>query len=74
MRLDGVFFASPIAADGRVYFTSQTGEVIVVKAGREPAILARNDVGERLMASPAIAGGQILLRSDGRLFAIGRPR
>ena len=36
MRLDGVFFASPVAADGKVYFVSQTGETIVVKAGRTP--------------------------------------
>jgi outer membrane protein assembly factor BamB len=71
MRLDGVFFASPVAADGKVYFVSQTGETVVVKVGREPAILARNDLGERLVASPAISGGRILLRSDARLFAIG---
>jgi outer membrane protein assembly factor BamB len=71
-RLDGVFFASPVAADGKVYFVSQTGETIVVKAGRTPEILARNDLGERLVASPAISGGRIFLRSDGRLFAIGR--
>jgi outer membrane protein assembly factor BamB len=72
MRLDGVFFASPVAADGKIYFVSQTGETIVVKAGRVPAILARNDLGERLVASPAIAGGQIFLRSDGMLFAVGK--
>jgi outer membrane protein assembly factor BamB len=71
-RLDGVFFASPVAADGKVYFVSQTGETVVVKAGRKPEILARNDLGERLVASPAIAGGRIFLRSDARLFAIGR--
>ena len=72
-RLDGVFFASPVAADGKIYFASQTGETIVVKAGRVPAILARNDLGERLVASPAISNGQILLRSDARLFAIKSP-
>jgi outer membrane protein assembly factor BamB len=71
MRLDGVFFASPVAGDGKIYFVSQTGETIVVKAGRVPAILARNDLGERLVASPAISDGQIFLRSDGTLFAIG---
>jgi outer membrane protein assembly factor BamB len=71
-RLDGVFFASPVAADGMVYFVSQTGETIVVKAGRTPQILARNDLGERLVASPAISGGRIFLRSDARLFAIGK--
>jgi len=70
-RLDGVFFASPVAADGKIYFASETGETIVVKAGRAPAILARNDLGERLVASPAISKGQIFLRSDARLFTIG---
>ena len=66
-----MFFASPVAADGKIYLVSQTGETLVVKAGREPVILARNDLGERLVASPAISRGQIFLRSDGRLFAIG---
>ncbi|MGH9886619.1 MAG: PQQ-binding-like beta-propeller repeat protein, partial [bacterium] len=70
-RLDGVFFASPVAADGKIYFASETGETFVVKAGRVAAILARNDLGERLVASPAISNGQIFLRSDGRLFTIG---
>ena len=41
-RLDGVFFASPVAADGKIYFVSQTGETIVVKAGR-----VRGDPGEK---------------------------
>jgi outer membrane protein assembly factor BamB len=72
MRLDGVFFASPVAADGTIYFLSQTGETVVVKAGRTPQILARNSLGERLVASPAIADGRIFLRSDARLFAIGK--
>ncbi|MGB2713893.1 MAG: PQQ-binding-like beta-propeller repeat protein [Vicinamibacterales bacterium] len=74
MRLDGVFFASPVAADGKIYFLSQTGETIVVKAGRTPDILARNDLGERFVASPAISNGRIFLRSDDRLFAIGKGR
>ena len=71
-RLGGVFFASPTAGDGKVYLVSETGETIVVKAGREPQILARNDVGERLIASPAISGGHIFLRSDESLFCIGK--
>jgi outer membrane protein assembly factor BamB len=73
-RVGGLFSASPVAADGKIYFVSETGEVIVLRAGREPAVIARNDVGERLMASPAISNGQIFLRSDGRLIAIGKPR
>ncbi len=73
-RVDGLFTASPVAADGKIYFVSETGEVFVVRSGREPEILARNDVGQRLMASPAISNGQIFLRGDGRLLAIGRTK
>jgi outer membrane protein assembly factor BamB len=73
-RVDGVFSASPVAADGKVYFVSETGETIVLRSGREPRIIARNDLGERLIASPAISNGQIFLRSDDRLMAIGQAR
>jgi outer membrane protein assembly factor BamB len=71
-RVNGLFSASPVAGDGKVYFVSETGEVIVLRAGRKPQVIARNDMGERLMASPAISNGQIFLRSDGSLFAIGK--
>ena len=69
-RIPGVFTASPVAADGKVYFVSETGEVTVIRAGRQPQVIARNDIGERLMASPAISAGLLFLRSDDRLFAI----
>ena len=62
-----------VAGDGKVYFVSETGEVIVLRAGREPQVIARNDIGERLMAGPAISNGQIFLRSDSAVFAIGSP-
>jgi outer membrane protein assembly factor BamB len=71
-RVDGIFSASPIAGDGKIYFVSETGETIVLRSGREPRILARNDLGERLIASPAVSNGQIFLRSDDRVFCIGR--
>jgi outer membrane protein assembly factor BamB len=70
-RVNGLFSASPVAGDGKVYFVSETGEVIVIRGGREPQVIARNDIGERLMAGPAISQGRIYLRSDGTLFAIG---
>jgi outer membrane protein assembly factor BamB len=70
-RLEGVFFASPVAGDGKVYFVSETGETFVLRAGRTPDVLAKNDLGERFIASPAIAGGRLLLRSDRALFAVG---
>jgi outer membrane protein assembly factor BamB len=66
-----VFSASPVAADGKVYFVSETGETIVLSTSG-PAIVARNDLGERSLASPAISGGRIYIRTDGHLFAIGK--
>jgi outer membrane protein assembly factor BamB len=70
-RVDGVFSASPVAGGGHVYFVSEGGETVVVKAGRPPQIVARNAVGERAIASPAIAGGRIFIRTDRHVFAIG---
>ncbi len=70
-RLGGVFFASPVAGDGKIYMLSETGEMFVLRAGREPEILAQNNLGERFIASPAISNGRLFLRSDGTLFSIG---
>ena len=70
-RIDGVFSASPVAAGGHIYFVTEDGDTIVVKSGAKPAVAARNSVGERTIASPAVAGGRIYLRSDSHLFAIG---
>ena len=69
-RLSGIFFASPVAGDGKVYMLSETGEAFVLRAGRQPEVLATNDLGERFLASPAISGRRIFLRNDGTLFAV----
>jgi outer membrane protein assembly factor BamB len=72
-RLNDVFSASPVAGDGKVYFTSETGTVFVVRSGaRTPDILATNEMGERFIASPAISDGRLFFRSDDRLFAVGK--
>jgi outer membrane protein assembly factor BamB len=71
-RLGGIFFASPVGGDGKVYMVSETGETFVLRAGRAPEILAQNNLGERFIASPAISGGRLFLRSDGTLIAVGR--
>ena len=71
-RVDGVFSASPVAGAGHVYFLSENGETFVVKAGRSPQVVARNALGERIIASPAISDGQIFVRTDGHVVAIGR--
>jgi len=67
------FSASPVASDGRLYFASEDGTVYVVKAGRAYELLAANDLGEILMATPAIAGGTLLVRGRDHVFAIGAP-
>ena len=70
-RLDGVFTASPVAADGHVYLLGESGETFVLAAGREPTVVARNPLGERTLASPAISNGRIFIRTDDHLIAIG---
>jgi outer membrane protein assembly factor BamB len=70
-RLDGIFSASPVAGDGKVYFTSETGAVYVIRASRQPEVIARNTLDERLIATPAISGGRLYFRSDNRLIGVG---
>jgi outer membrane protein assembly factor BamB len=71
-RVGGVYSASPVAGDGKVYFASEDGETIVIAAGRTPRILARNRLDARQLASPAIAQGRLFIRSDDVLYAIGK--
>jgi outer membrane protein assembly factor BamB len=70
-RLGGVYTASPVAADGKIYLMSETGETIVLKAGRAAEVLARNRIDGRILASPAISGGRLFVRTDDHLVAIG---
>jgi outer membrane protein assembly factor BamB len=70
-RLPGVYMASPVAGDGKVYFVGETGETLVLEAGRQLKILARNKLTGRFGGSPAISGGRIFLRADDRLVAVG---
>jgi outer membrane protein assembly factor BamB len=74
-RLDagGSYYASPVAADGRIYFTSLNGRVSVVAAGGDqPKILSRADFGERISATPALVGKILYLRTASALFAFGQ--
>jgi outer membrane protein assembly factor BamB len=67
------FTASPVAAGGRLYFTSEDGDVHVVKAGESFELLAVNPLGEVAMATPAIAEGVLYFRTRSRLLAVGAP-
>ena len=66
------FSASPVAADGRIYLSSEDGDIFVIQAGRQFKLLGRNPMGEPLMATPALAGGMMIVRGEKHLFAVGR--
>ncbi|MGA9768486.1 MAG: PQQ-binding-like beta-propeller repeat protein [Blastocatellia bacterium] len=65
------FSASPVAADGKLYFASEDGEVYVIKAGPRYELLAINPIGEAMMATPAISDGVIVIRGTSHIFGIG---
>jgi outer membrane protein assembly factor BamB len=67
------FTASPVAADGKLYFTSEEGVVYVVAAGAEFKLIAKNALGESCLATPAIAGGLMFMRATSHVYAIGKP-
>ena len=67
----GTFTASPVAADGRLYISNESGEVFVAQAGREYVELARNEMDEMIMATPAISDGLIYVRTMNHIYAIG---
>ena len=64
------FSASPVAADGKIYLSNEDGEMLVIKAGPTFEQLATNSMGELLMATPALSGGTMFVRSSTSLFAI----
>ena len=68
----GAFSASPIAADGRLYLASEDGDVFVIHAGRDYLEVAKNAMGEVIMASPAISNGLIIMRTLGHVWGIGQ--
>jgi outer membrane protein assembly factor BamB len=70
-RLPGDYKASPLAADGRVYFLNLAGRCTVVKAGEKFEKLADNPLDDATIASPAVAGGRIYLRGKKALYCVG---
>ena len=71
-RLRGVrnVYASPVAADGRVYVTSREGTTLVLRAGPTLEVLATNMLDDGFDASPAIVDGEIYLRGQRYLYCI----
>ncbi|KLU07663.1 serine/threonine protein kinase afsK [Rhodopirellula islandica] len=71
-RLGGKFSASPILAAGRIYFCNHSGEVFVIKPGTECDIKVTNQVEGQIMASPAVIGDALILRTDTALYRFDR--
>jgi outer membrane protein assembly factor BamB len=64
------YYASPVAADGRIYVASVPGKLSVIKAGGDkPEILHQANFGERIFATPALAGDRLYLRTQTKLYA-----
>lgn len=70
----GAFSGSPVAADGRLYFASEDGDVFVVKAGTPYQEIAKNPVGEVIMTTPAVSNGTMYIRTMSGVVAIAESR
>jgi outer membrane protein assembly factor BamB len=68
------YSGSPVLADGKIYITDEDGVTTVVRAGPTFERLAENDLGEYTLSSPAISDGQIFIRTESALYAIGQRR
>jgi outer membrane protein assembly factor BamB len=67
----GAVFASPIAADGHIYFTTEDGAVVVVLPGGDLTVKSVNRMNEAAYATPAVADGRIYVRTTQALYAFG---
>jgi len=69
----GPYYASLVAGDGKLFAASARGELCVFTAGDDFKLLSRTDLGERLMATPALSQGRVYVRTEGRVHAFERP-
>jgi outer membrane protein assembly factor BamB len=70
-RLGGSYSASPLLADNKIYFQSEQGTAMVVQAGKQFRLLAKNALDERTLATPAPADGALFIRTETHLYRIG---
>ena len=71
-RLGAKFSASPVWADGKIYFLAENGKMTVVEDGPTFKMVAQNELGEKCCASPAISQGNLFIRTDKALYCIGK--
>jgi outer membrane protein assembly factor BamB len=70
-RAVGDYYASPVAGDGKIYLASLDGKVSVLRAGRDWEVLSVHDLGEQIIATPALADGRVYVRTKGTLHCFG---
>ncbi|MEO2009256.1 MAG: hypothetical protein ABGX22_11315, partial [Pirellulaceae bacterium] len=63
-------YASPVAANDRVYITGRNGTTLVLKRSNELEVLATNKIDDRIDSSPSLAGNQLFLRGNRFLYCI----
>ncbi len=73
-RAGGNFSASPLLADGRIYLQNEEGVGIIIGSGKAFEVLAKNDIGERSLASYAVTDGALFIRTASQLFRVGARR
>jgi outer membrane protein assembly factor BamB len=69
-RLSGQFWASPLIVGDKLYVVNEEGTTAVIQLGDKPKVLARNGLGESILATPAVSNGALFLRSDSHLWCI----
>jgi outer membrane protein assembly factor BamB len=68
----GDYFASPVYGDGKIYIAGENGNVVVLKNAPKLEILAKNDLGDAILGTPAIADGRLFFRTRGSLICVGK--
>ena len=71
-RVGGNYSASPLYANGKIYFQSEAGETTVIAAGKKYREIGRNDLKAPTLASYAVAGDTLLIRTKTQLYRIGK--
>jgi outer membrane protein assembly factor BamB len=71
-RLPSTFSASPVEANGLIYFCGESGATFVLKAGDRYQLAARNDLGAAVLASPAVVDDRLFLRTEAELVCVGK--
>jgi outer membrane protein assembly factor BamB len=68
MKARGPRYSSPVVGDGKIYAASARGQITIWKTGAKLQILAQNELGERIMATPALLDGHIYVRTETSLY------